>query len=150
MCAKSKALWLVLLPALLLVLLVLTTSSGEAREVSPAEHKCNVTYSSCELDCSAKSLECGPPGSKNAVQCYKDCSGICELKHSDCLRDASKSAPKVPFKPKIQPKVQPGGIETPKITPKVVPKVTPGGAEQPEADSDMIPKVQPKGGVKQY
>ena len=55
-------------------------------------------------------------------------------------------APKAP-PTKVQPKVEPGGVETPKITPKVLPKVQPGGAETPGTTS---PNVPPKGGIQRY
>jgi hypothetical protein len=125
--ALSKTLALLSIPTLLLTLLVLTVSPGQAEITKEEEASCWVDRVGCRQDCATKAKECGSPGSAGEDTCFKDCSKICDYKQSDCLRDADKSAP-VPFKPKVQPKVTPGGAETP-------------GAE--------TPNVQPKGGIQQ-
>ena len=129
MCAKSKALLLVLFSALLLALLVLTTGPGEAVISKGERDNCTDKRHDCENDCLESTEDCGPIGSKDRNQCYSDCKAKCGLIEQGCLDDANKSAPKVPFKPKVQPKVRPGGVETP-------------GTESPN--------VQPKGGIQRY
>lgn len=119
----SKALSFGLLPALPLVLLALTAGLGRAEITREEKNSCNNAYGDCDMACNAKATECGPVGSKNAAQCYRDCTTICTLRHSDCLTDADKDAPKpfsriprgplpqleqVPATPDVPPK---GGIQ---------------------------------------
>jgi hypothetical protein len=129
MCAKSKALWFALFPALLLALLVLRTDPGRAVV-------CDNKKTDCYVDCSRKAYECGRAGSKNYRQCLNDCAGICDLRASDCEAGRGPwagTAEKPPRKPVPPTKVQP--------------KVKPGGAETPGTES---PNVQPKGGIQRY
>lgn len=128
MFAKSKTLSLVLFPALLLPLLLVLTVEGEAVEVSPERAVyCDRKRTDCINECSDKTEDCGPIGSKDRTTCMNDCTGICDLKESDCLRGEA-TRPKPLPKTKVQPKVKPGGVETP-------------GTESPN--------VQPKGGIQQ-
>jgi hypothetical protein len=88
---------------------------------------CASDLARCKSDCSINAREFGKVGSKDFDSCYSDCRKICDYKKSDCLDDADKDAPKAP-KTKVQPKVKPGGAETP-------------GTENPN--------VKPKGGIQQ-
>jgi hypothetical protein len=98
----------------------------------------------CHLTCGCKNKE-SCDKMKKGDWC-KEGTISCNDKGTECGCTAARVvAPPT----KVQPKVQPGGAETPKITPKVVPKATIGGAEQPEAESDTIPTMRPKGGIRQ-
>jgi hypothetical protein len=136
MCAKSKVLWLALLPALLFM----TTTGWVLSEAAAA-----IVISCNESTCGCKNKE-SCDKMKKGDYC-KEGTISCDDKGTECGCTAARVvAPPT----KVQPKVQPGSAETPKVTPKVVPKATIGGAEQPEEESDTIPTMRPKGGVKQY
>jgi hypothetical protein len=122
---KPKTLPLASLALLSLVMLAMLPGSAKALIDAAERDKCLKDLGTCIVSCSKKAKECGAHGSADYKQCKEDCDKICELKEQDCLRDADKSAP-VPFKPKVQPKAQPGG------------------AEQPGSES---PNVKPKGGI---
>ena len=129
MCAKSvitvTARALSILPAIA-ALLLLTGGEGYAEPITK-ETQCTKNYESCSDACDTKSLECGKANSANYNSCWKDCIDICRIKDSDCRR-ASAPKPKTPLT-KVQPKVKPGGVETP-------------GTESPN--------VQPEGGIQRY
>jgi hypothetical protein len=122
MCAKSKALWLVFLPALLLTALVMTTAPGGAAINEEERNACHSKWSDCTGACSDKAKECGPDGTADNWTCYGDCTSICDYRQSDCLTDADKDAPKLPAT-KIQPKMQPGGAEDPVIRQDIRPNL---------------------------
>jgi hypothetical protein len=87
--AKSKALWFISLPALLLALLVLTAGPGEAVISKDEEKVCDILNEGCENQCYDKARECG----KDSDRCLKDCQTICDYKRSDYLTKADKDAP---------------------------------------------------------
>jgi hypothetical protein len=124
MCAKSKTLSLVLLPALLLAMLVfvsfsaLPTHSAFAAEKSVERIGCDRGRQRCEARCEATMIDVG----HQIDACKRDC----QREWLNCLPlGETPDAPKAPLT-KVQPKVQPGGAETP-------------GTESPN--------VQPKGGI---
>jgi hypothetical protein len=134
MCARSKALSLVLYPALLLAMTTIGWVLSEAAIVI----SCNENTCGCKNKESCDKMKKGDWCKEGTISCND--------KGTECGCTAARVvAPPT----KVQPKVQPGGAETPKITPKVVPKATIGGAEQPEAESDTIPTMRPKGGIQQ-
>jgi len=136
--AKSKALWLFALSPLL----VFVTTSGWFSGEAAAEAiviSCNQSTCGCKNKKSCDKMKKGDYCKEGTISC--------DDKGTECGCRAARVVVAPPTK--VEPKVQSGGVETPKITPKVVPKATPGGTEQPETDPDMIPKVRPKGGVLQ-
>jgi hypothetical protein len=126
MCAKSKTLSLVLLPALLLALLVLT--SVPAGAVPKTRGECHGDHTTCLARCADKNVACKKYSGLGCEESRILCEDNCYQDWKDCLKDAGKTAPTVP-KTKVQPKVKPGGAETP-------------GTESPN--------VQPEGGIQRY
>jgi hypothetical protein len=126
MCAKSKALSFLRLPAVLLAMLVLSTGPVEA--VPKTRGQCEQDDVTCIDRCGRQKNECDRFVGVGCEAQRILCKANCDTALSDCLRDA-KTAPKVPFKPKVQSKVKPGGAETP-------------GTESPN--------VQPEGGIQRY
>jgi hypothetical protein len=122
---KPKTHPLVSLPLFLMAILVMRPDSARALIDADERDKCLKDLGTCIVKCNKKANECGAYGTAGHKQCKEDCDKICELREQDCLRDADKTAP-VPYQPKVQPKVRPGG------------------AEQPGSES---PNVQPKGGI---
>jgi hypothetical protein len=120
MYAKSKALAFVLLLALALVMLLVMAGDGHATITKDEQFACDLARHRCVTDCSTSAKEC-----KQVDTCYSDCKGKCDLRKETCLDEADKTAPKAPHT-NVQPKVKPGGAETP-------------GTESPN--------VQPKGGI---
>jgi hypothetical protein len=108
-----------LLHALLAALLVLGANAAQA-EISKEEAR---ACTKAEMACHDK---CGKDCKGNQT-CLADCGKVCEIRQRDCIDDADKSVP-VPSTPKVQPKVQPGGADT------------------PGTDS---PNVRPEGGIQQ-
>ena len=121
MCAKHKALWFVLLPALL----VLTTGPGQA--VPKTRDQCYQDDLTCLGRCGTQKTECDRNELSGCESQRILCKDNCDTALKDCLKDAKKAG-KVP-KTKVQPKVQPGGAETPQGT---SPKVKPEGGVQRE------------------
>jgi hypothetical protein len=144
MSPTSKALTLAAVPALLLALLVITGGPGEA-VIDKAEREiCDEIRVRCKDRCNEKAKECGKVGSANYENCYDNCVGGCEYGHSDCLRDADKTAPT--RRPTMQPKpIDPTDrpiIQRDRRPPeykKVVPK------HQPEAQEDSPRRPRPGG-----
>lgn len=127
MCARSKALSLVMFLALLLALLVLTTGPGQAVPKTVSQCQTDVVY--CLDKCGAKVVKCEKEVGVGCESLRILCKDNCTTAEKDCIKDAGKGAAKVPFKPKVQPKFKPGGAETP-------------GTESPN--------VQPEGGIERY
>jgi hypothetical protein len=125
MSAKSNALRFLAVLAVLPAMLALTVLPAGAVIDKEESDACASDLARCKSDCSINAREFGKVGSRDFDSCYSDCRKICDYKKSDCLDDADKDAPKAP-KTKVQPKVKPGGAETP-------------GTENPK----------PKGGIQQ-
>jgi hypothetical protein len=114
MCAKSRFLWLVSLPALMLCMTEANALEGKPGSAERIKD-CNERLSLCEQYCTG-----AEPDRQN-------CKNKCIGDYGNCLGEPA--ARKVPIKPKVQPKVTPGGAETPGTT---------------------SPNVQPKGGIQRY
>jgi hypothetical protein len=120
-CAKSKALWFVSPPMLLLAVLTLTTGRGEA--VPKTVDQCQTDHVYCSSECGIKEAKCNKEVGVGCEAGRILCRDNCDTAEKDCIKDAGKGASKVPFKPKVQPKVRPGGAETPGTeSPNVLPK----------------------------
>jgi hypothetical protein len=124
MCAKSKALSLVSLPALL-SLLVLTTGQGQAVPKKTAD-QCGTDHVYCLSNCGDKVAACKKNEESGCEARRIICKDNCDTAKKDCLKDA-KTAPK--------------GPKT-KVLPKDLPELQP-------VEPKMEPKVQPEGGVQQ-
>lgn len=125
MCAKSKGLWFVLLPALLMGLSALTAGRGEA--VPKTATQCFNEGRTCRDKCYKNYGECLDSGESGCKARERFCVDNCDTAEKDCVKNL-EVAPKVP-KTKVQPKVKPGGAET------------------PETES---PDVRPKGGIQRH
>lgn len=130
MCAKSRVLSLVLFPALLLLAMLmfvsfstLPTHSAFAAEKSAERIGCDNGRARCERRCDATMIDVG----WQIEACKRDC----QVEWVKCLPlGETPQAPKAPLT-KVQPKVQPSGVETPQIAPRVtIPNLPEGGFEQ--------------------
>jgi hypothetical protein len=110
--AKSKALWFILLPALLLFM----TPTGWVLSEAAIVISCNENTCGCKNKESCDKMKKGDYCKEGTISC--------DDKGTECGCTAARVvAPPT----KVQPNVQPGSAEAPQTTPKLVPKVLPKG-----------------------
>jgi hypothetical protein len=104
--SASKALTFLAIPPLLMALLGLTASPGEAVITQDERDACTASWAICADSCPR---DC--KGAKDLDACKSDCVGTCDIRRQNCLDEQDKTAPK--RRPTMQPR--PGGPKRPDI-----------------------------------
>jgi hypothetical protein len=115
MCAKSKALWFVSLPMLLLAVLTLTTGRGEA--VPKTVDQCQTDHVYCSSECGIKEAKCNKEVGVGCEAGRILCRDNCDTAEKDCIKDAGKGRPRFRSNQRCNPRC--GPVEQRRRGPKV-------------------------------